>query len=95
MGLACKNAILIVEFARELEMQGRGNRGAALEACRLRSASDRDDLSSFHRGSVPLLLGMARAAEVRAATGVTVFFRHARVTLVRPVPHSGVLRHLA
>ncbi|HEX7720270.1 MAG TPA: efflux RND transporter permease subunit, partial [Woeseiaceae bacterium] len=36
MGLACKNAILIVEFARELEMQGRGIVEAALEACRLR-----------------------------------------------------------
>ncbi|MGE6887532.1 multidrug efflux RND transporter permease subunit SdeB, partial [Serratia bockelmannii] len=36
MGLACKNAILIVEFARELEMQGKGIVEAALEACRLR-----------------------------------------------------------
>src|SRR5207245_9393377 len=36
MGLACKNAILIVEFARELEFQGRGIVDAALEACRLR-----------------------------------------------------------
>ncbi|MBL1646027.1 multidrug efflux RND transporter permease subunit OqxB, partial [Klebsiella pneumoniae] len=36
MGLACKNAILIVEFARELEIQGKGIMEAALEACRLR-----------------------------------------------------------
>ncbi|RYZ68842.1 MAG: multidrug efflux RND transporter permease subunit, partial [Lysobacteraceae bacterium] len=36
MGLACKNAILIVEFARELELQGKGIVEAALEACRLR-----------------------------------------------------------
>ena len=36
MGLACKNAILIVEFARELELQGKGTIDAALEACRLR-----------------------------------------------------------
>src|SRR5690554_7355206 len=36
MGLACKNAILIVEFARELELQGRDTISAALEASRLR-----------------------------------------------------------
>jgi multidrug efflux pump len=36
MGLACKNAILIVDFARELEFQGKGIVEAALEACRLR-----------------------------------------------------------
>jgi AcrB/AcrD/AcrF family len=36
MGLTCKNAILIVEFARELEFQGKGVVEAALEACRLR-----------------------------------------------------------
>ncbi|MFZ6870292.1 efflux RND transporter permease subunit, partial [Klebsiella pneumoniae] len=36
MGLACKNAILIVEVARELEIQGKGIMEAALEACRLR-----------------------------------------------------------
>src|SRR3546814_12002327 len=36
MGLACKNAILIVEFARALELQGTGIVEAALDACRLR-----------------------------------------------------------
>ncbi|KFC49802.1 hypothetical protein DK37_28310 [Halomonas sp. SUBG004] len=36
IGLACKNAILIVEFARELELQGKSIVEAALEACRLR-----------------------------------------------------------
>jgi multidrug efflux pump subunit AcrB len=36
MGLACKNAILIVEFARDLEEEGRGIVEAAIEACRLR-----------------------------------------------------------
>ena len=36
MGLACKNAILIVEFARGFEIQGKGVIDAALEACKLR-----------------------------------------------------------
>jgi multidrug efflux pump len=36
IGLACKNAILIVEFARDLEEQGKGIVDAAIEACRLR-----------------------------------------------------------
>ncbi|MBI0329614.1 efflux RND transporter permease subunit [Burkholderia plantarii] len=73
MGLACKNAILIVEFARELEIQGRSIVGAALEACRLRLRPIVMTSVAFIAGSVPLLIGSGAGSEVRAATGVTVF----------------------
>lgn len=73
MGLACKNAILIVEFARELEMQGRGTVEAALEACRLRLRPIVMTSVAFIAGAVPLLVGTGAGSEVRHATGVTVF----------------------
>ncbi|MCD9032155.1 multidrug efflux RND transporter permease subunit [Luteimonas sp. Y-2-2-4F] len=73
MGLACKNAILIVEFARELELQGKGIVESALEACRLRLRPIVMTSIAFIAGVVPLMLGSGAGAEVRAATGVTVF----------------------
>jgi multidrug efflux pump len=81
MGLACKNAILIVEFARELEMQGRGIVEAALEACRLRLRPIVMTSIAFIAGSVPLLLSHGAGSEVRKATGVTVFCGMLGVTL--------------
>ncbi|SDX93869.1 efflux RND transporter permease subunit [Lysobacter enzymogenes] len=81
MGLACKNAILIVEFARELELQGRGIVEAALEACRLRLRPIVMTSVAFIAGTVPLLLGQGAGSEVRAATGVTVFAGMLGVTL--------------
>jgi multidrug efflux pump len=73
MGLACKNAILIVEFARELEIHGMGIVEAALEACRLRLRPIVMTSVAFIAGSVPLLIGTGAGSEVRAATGITVF----------------------
>ena len=73
IGLACKNAILIVEFARELEISGKGTVDAALEACRLRLRPIIMTSVAFIAGSVPLLLGTGAGSEVRIATGVTVF----------------------
>jgi biotin carboxyl carrier protein len=73
MGLACKNAILIVEFARELEMQGKGVVEAALEACRLRLRPIVMTSIAFIAGSIPLLSSSGAGSEVRAATGMTVF----------------------
>ena len=73
MGLACKNAILIVEFARELELQGKGIVEAALEACRLRLRPIIMTSIAFIAGTVPLVLSSGAGAEVRSATGVTVF----------------------
>ena len=73
MGLACKNAILIVEFARDLERQGGGIVDAALEACRLRLRPIIMTSIAFCAGVVPLMLSSGAGSEVRAATGVTVF----------------------
>ena len=73
MGLACKNAILIVEFARELEMQGRGIVEAALEACRLRLRPIIMTSITFTAAVVPLMLASGAGAEVRHALGVAVF----------------------
>jgi multidrug efflux pump len=73
MGLACKNAILIVEFARELELQGKGIVEAALEACRLRLRPIVMTSVAFIAGTVPLVLASGAGAEVRSVTGITVF----------------------
>jgi multidrug efflux pump len=81
MGLACKNAILIVEFARELELQGRGVVEAALEACRLRLRPIVMTSIAFIAGTVPLVLAHGAGSEVRAVTGVTVFAGMLGVTL--------------
>ena len=81
MGLACKNAILIVEFARELEMQGANTWDAAREACRLRLRPIVMTSIAFIAGAIPLLVGHGAGAEVRAATGVTVFSGMLGVTI--------------
>jgi len=81
MGLACKNAILIVEFARELELQGRPVLEAALEACRLRLRPIVMTSVAFIAGTVPLVLSSGAGAEVRSITGVTVFAGMLGVTL--------------
>ncbi|MES5815239.1 multidrug efflux RND transporter permease subunit [Pseudoxanthomonas sp. Soil82] len=73
MGLACKNAILIVEFARELELQGKGIVESALEACRLRLRPIVMTSVAFIAGTVPLVLSTGAGAEVRSITGITVF----------------------
>ena len=81
MGLACKNAILIVEFARELEIQGKGIIEAALEACRLRLRPIVMTSVAFIAGTVPLVLSHGAGAEVRSVTGITVFAGMLGVTL--------------
>src|SRR5438552_4119526 len=81
MGLACKNAILIVEFARELDFQGKGIVEAALKACRLRLRPIVMTSVAFIAGTIPLVLSQGAGAEVRSATGVTVFAGMIGVTL--------------
>jgi len=81
MGLACKNAILIVEFARELELQGKGIVESALEACRLRLRPIVMTSIAFIAGTVPLVFSHGAGAEVRSATGMTVFAGMLGVTL--------------
>ena len=73
VGLACKNAILIVEFARELELQGRGIVAAAIEACRLRLRPILMTSFAFIMGVVPLMISSGAGAEMRHAMGVAVF----------------------
>jgi len=81
MGLACKNAILIVEFALELEQGGKGIVEAALEACRLRLRPIVMTSIAFIAGVVPLVIASGAGSEVRSATGVTVFAGMLGVTL--------------
>jgi hydrophobe/amphiphile efflux-1 (HAE1) family protein len=74
VGLACKNAILIVEFAREMHLQGRDPVSAALEACRLRLRPILMTSFAFIMGVVPLATSSASAgAEMRRAMGIAVF----------------------
>lgn len=80
MGLACKNAILIVEFARDLERQGWGIVEAAIEACRLRLRPILMTSFAFIAGVIPLMLASGAGSEVRHVMGVTVFFGMLGVT---------------
>lgn len=73
IGLASKNAILIVEFARELERQGRDVWQAATEAARLRLRPILMTSLAFILGVVPLVLADGAGAEMRQALGVAVF----------------------
>lgn len=72
-GLACKNAILIVEFARELEHQGRGIIEAAREACHLRLRPILMTSFAFIMGVLPLVFSSGAGAEMRQAIGISVF----------------------
>ena len=72
VGLASKNAILIVEFARELEEHGRTVVQAALEACHLRLRPILMTSIAFIMGVVPLVFSTGAGAEMRHAMGVAV-----------------------
>lgn len=73
VGLACKNAILIVEFARELELEGKSPIEAAIEAARLRLRPILMTSFAFIMGVVPLVLATGAGAEMRHAMGIAVF----------------------
>ncbi len=81
VGLSAKNAILIVEFARELEQQGKGVVQAALEACRLRLRPILMTSIAFIMGVVPLVFSSGAGAEMRQAMGIAVFSGMLGVTL--------------
>lgn len=72
-GLACKNAILIVEFARELEFHGKCTCDAAVEAAHLRLRPILMTSFAFIMGVIPLVLSMGAGAEMRHAMGIAVF----------------------
>ena len=73
VGLACKNAILIVEFARELTLRGASPVDAALEASRIRLRPILMTSMAFIMGVVPLVISSGAGAEMRHAMGVAVF----------------------
>ena len=73
VGLACKNAILIVEFAKDKQQEGLDPLAAVLEACRLRLRPILMTSFAFIMGVVPLVLSSGAGAEMRHAMGVAVF----------------------
>jgi hydrophobic/amphiphilic exporter-1 (mainly G- bacteria), HAE1 family len=73
IGLAAKNAILIVEFARQGEDQGKGPVAAVVEACRLRLRPILMTAFAFILGVVPLVVAQGPGAEMRRALGTAVF----------------------
>ena len=72
VGLACKNAILIVEFARHLQERGMDAVAAAMEACRLRLRPILMTSFAFCAGVIPLVTASGAGAEMRNAMGVAV-----------------------
>jgi multidrug efflux pump len=81
VGLACKNAILIVEFAREREIEGESLRHAILEACRLRLRPILMTSIAFIMGVAPLVFSEGAGSEMRRAMGSAVFAGMLGVTL--------------
>jgi HAE1 family hydrophobic/amphiphilic exporter-1 len=81
IALAAKNAILIVEFAKQAEERGRDVVGAAVEACRLRLRPILMTAFAFILGVVPLMIATGPGAEMRQALGTSVFSGMLGVTL--------------
>jgi len=73
VGLASKNAILIVEFAKEKQSEGMTRTEATLEACRLRLRPIIMTSLAFILGVVPLAIATGAGAEMRQTLGVAVF----------------------
>jgi multidrug efflux pump len=81
VGLASKNAILIVEFAKEKSAQGMAPADATVEACRLRLRPIIMTSLAFILGVVPLALAVGAGAEMRSTLGIAVFSGMLGVTL--------------
>jgi multidrug efflux pump len=81
IGLAAKNAILIVEFAKQLQDQGKSRHDATVEACRLRLRPILMTSFAFILGVVPLVLAKGAGAEMRVALGIAVFSGMLGVTI--------------
>jgi multidrug efflux pump len=96
IGLAAKNAILIVEFAKQRQDQGANRLDAAVEACRLRLRPILMTSFAFILGVVPLVLAQGAGAEMRVALGVAVFSGMLGVTIFglffTPVFYSIIMR---
>jgi hydrophobe/amphiphile efflux-1 (HAE1) family protein len=81
VGLAAKNAILIVEVARQQEKEGQGIVEAVVEACRLRLRPILMTSLAFVLGVLPLVMSEGAGSEMRQAVGAAVFFGMIGVTL--------------
>jgi multidrug efflux pump subunit AcrB len=81
VGLAAKNAILIVEFAQAQEDEGKTPLDAVVEACRLRLRAILMTSLAFILGVLPLVIAAGAGAEMRRAVGAAVFFGMIGVTL--------------
>ena len=81
VGLACKNAILIVEFARTELESGKGRIDAIVEACRIRLRPILMTSFAFILGVLPLVMASGAGAEMRQALGTAVFSGMIGVTL--------------
>jgi multidrug efflux pump len=73
VGLAAKNAILIVEFAKQLEDEGKPRFEATVEACKLRLRPILMTSFAFILGVVPLVLAKGAGFEMRSTLGIAVF----------------------
>jgi HAE1 family hydrophobic/amphiphilic exporter-1 len=82
IGLAAKNAILIVEFARQAQERGLSAAEAAVEACRLRLRPILMTAFAFILGVVPLMIATGPGAEMRQSLGTAVFSGMLGVTFV-------------
>ncbi len=97
VGLASKNAILIVEFAKQAQEAGASRREATLEACRLRLRPILMTSFAFIFGVVPLVIAEGAGAEMRRSLGTAVFGGMLGVTLfgifLTPVFYYVIQRH--
>jgi multidrug efflux pump len=81
VGLACKNAILIVEYAKQKHTEGLPRRQATVEACRLRLRPILMTSFAFIIGVIPLVIASGAGAEMRRSLGIAVFSGMVGVTL--------------
>jgi multidrug efflux pump len=79
--LACKNAILIVEFAKQREEEGADHVAAILDACRVRLRPVLMTSVAFIMGVLPLVFSHGAGAEIRQAMGIAVFAGMLGVTM--------------
>ena len=92
MGLAAKNAILMIEFAEQAEKQGKRVIDAALEAARIRLRPILMTSFAFIFGVLPLALATGAGANSRIAIGTSVIGGMLTATLLGDLLHPAVLR---
>ena len=91
VGLASKNAILIVEFAKHQREAGMTASEAAIAACRLRLRPIVMTSFAFILGVSPLMIAVGAGSRDAAGVGNGRLCRHARSDAVRDLPHAGLL----